>query len=85
MPKPAPAPTPAPKNPSAVAKDVQVERIGSNQYRVIERTFAVPPTSTRVLQENVTRVAAVDEVKLWRAEYAGPDGYGNAGLQTSQS
>lgn len=63
-----------------VAKDVLVERIGQNQYRVVERTFDCEPTSTRVLQENVTRVAAVDEIKIWRGEYAGPDGYGGAGL-----
>lgn len=77
---PSPTPVQRPVVPSVVAKDVVVERIGQNQYRVIERTFATLPTSTRVLQENVTRVAAVDEIKIWRGERSGPDGYAEAGL-----
>lgn len=79
---PSPTPVERPVVPSVVAKDVVVERIGNNEYRVIERTFATLPTSTRVLQHNVTRVAAVAEVKIWRAERDGPDGYANAGLVT---
>jgi len=79
---PTPTPVQRPVAPAVVAKDVVVERIGSNEYRVTERTFDVKPTSTKVLQPNVTRVAAVAEVKIWRAERDGPDGYANAGLET---
>lgn len=62
------------------AKRVVVERIGNNEYRVVEETYDCPPTSTRVLQSNVARVPAEDEVRLWLETHLGTNRFGDSGL-----
>jgi hypothetical protein len=62
------------------AKRVIVERFGNNQYRVVEEEYDCPPTSRRVLQPDVTRVPAEDEVRLWLVNHLGHNRFGDSGL-----
>jgi hypothetical protein len=62
------------------AKRVVAERLGNNEYRIIEETYDVPPTAVRVLQLCVTRVPAEDEVRLWLENHIGANRFGDSGL-----
>jgi hypothetical protein len=64
----------------APAKRVIVERLGNNRYRVVEETYDVGPSSRKVLQPEVARVPAEDEVRLWLENYLGPNRFGDSGL-----
>lgn len=62
------------------ATRVIVERLGNNEYRVVEETYDCAPTSTRVLQPRMARVPAENEVRLWLENFIGPDRFGSSGL-----
>jgi len=62
------------------ATRVVAERLGNNEYRVVEHTYDCEPTSVRVLQEKVPRVPAEDEVRLWLETHLGPNRFGDSGL-----
>lgn len=62
------------------ARRVVAERIGNNEYRVVEETYDCEPTSRRVLQPNVARVPAEDEVRLYLETQLGPNRFGDSGL-----
>ena len=73
--KPAPAPRTHPP-----ARRVIAERLGNNSYRIVEETYDVAPTSRRVLQPDVARVPAEDEVRLWLENYLGHNRFADSGL-----
>lgn len=87
-PKPAAKVVPPPKPPVRTsapvehgpARRVVVERFGHNQYRVVELTYAGPPVMRKVLQANVSRVPAEDEVRIWLETFLGDNRFGDSGL-----
>ena len=61
---------------------VRVMRMGNNSYRVVEETYSGPPTTVRTLQDNVDRVTAELEVRLWNENVnLGPQRFGQSGLE----
>lgn len=62
------------------AKRVVAQRMGNNEYRIIEEEYDCPPTSVRVLQPKTERVPAEDEVRIWNETHLGVDRFGSSGL-----
>ena len=62
------------------ARRVIAERFGNNQYRVVEEEYACEPTSRRILQPDVARVPAEDEVRLYLENHMGHNRFGDSGL-----
>jgi len=63
------------------AKRIRVERLGNNQYRVVEDIYEGAPTRTVVQRENVSYGQAHSEVKLYWANALGFNGLGDSGLE----
>lgn len=63
------------------ARRIRVERLGNNQYRVVEDIYEAPPTRTVVQRENVPYAVAHSEVKLFWANALGLNGLGDSGLE----
>lgn len=63
------------------AKRIRVERLGNNQYRLVEDIYEGPPTRTVVQRENVSYAQAHAEVKLYWANALGFNGLGDSGLE----
>ncbi len=69
-----------PASPPVLA--VKVVRMGNNSYRVVEETYAGPPTTTRTLLNDVDRVTAELEVRLWNENVnMGPNRFGQSGIE----
>jgi len=81
MTKPATAPTPKQaKSTAPPVKRIRAEQIGFNRWRLVEETYACPPTSTKVLQASCTRVSAEDRVRIYLEEQLGLNRFGDSGL-----
>lgn len=85
MPKPATARAPeavkpTPKYDGPPVKRVRAIRMGSNDYTIVEETFAGPPVEVRVLKEKSPRVPAEDRVRLYNEEWLGLNRFGSSGL-----
>lgn len=62
------------------AKRVRAIQNGSNDYTLVEETFAGPPTSVKVLKEKCARVPAEDRVRIYNEEWLGLNRFGESGL-----
>ena len=84
MSKPATAPAPKstqPAKPTAPpAKRIRAEQVGFNKWRLVEETYACPPTSVKVLHEGCPRVSAEDRVRIYLEEALGLNRFGDSGL-----
>jgi hypothetical protein len=85
MTKPATAPTPKtaqPTKPTAPpARRIRAEQVGFNKWRLVEETYACPPTSTKVLVSSCTRVSAEDRVRIFLETALGLNRFGDSGLE----
>ncbi len=83
MPKPAtarPDVKPAPKYDGPPVKRIRAIQVASNDYTLIEETFAGPPVSVTVLKEHSARVPAEERVRLWNENWMGHNRFGSSGL-----
>lgn len=85
MPKPATAriQKDAPKEPKydgPPVKRIRAIQVGSDNYTLIEETFAGPPVEVKVLKEKCFRVSAEDRVRLYLEEKLGHNRFGDSGL-----
>lgn len=83
MPKPATARPPevrSQKYDGPPVKRIRAIQKGSNDYTLVEETFAGPPVEVRVLKERSPRVPAEDRVRLYNEEWLGLNRFGSSGL-----
>ncbi len=81
MSKPATAnPKQQPKYEGPPVKRIRAIQVSSDNYTLIEETFAGPPTETKVLKEKCFRVSAEDRVRLYLEERLGLNRFGDSGL-----
>ncbi len=84
MPKPAtarpPESKPTPKYDGPPVKRIRAIQVASNDYTLIEETFAGPPVSVVVLKEHSARVPAEERVRLYNEEWLGLNRFGASGL-----
>lgn len=67
---------------STVIRDVKAIQLSSNHYAVVELAFDVVSQrlEVKVLQKDVARVPAEDEVRLWYENHIGHNRFGGSGL-----
>ena len=83
MSKPTTAPLPLKQPPAYAgppAKRVRAIQRGSNDYVIIEETFAGPPVSVVVLKDGCPRISAEDRVRLYLETAMGINRFGDSGL-----
>lgn len=79
MPKPTTA-RPEAKYTAPPAKRIRAERLGNNEYRLIEEVWETPPTSTKVLHPKCSGIGAQERVRLWMHEHVGGNFFADSGL-----
>ena len=71
---------PTPKYDGPPVKRIRAIQVASNNYTLIEETFAGPPVSTVVLKEKSARVPAEERVRLYNEDWMGLNRFGSSGL-----
>lgn len=79
MAKPTTAVTPT-KYDGPPVKRIRAIQNASNDYTLVEETFAGPPASVRVIKEHCPRISAEDRARLYNEEWLGPNRFGSSGL-----
>ncbi len=84
MPKPAtaraPEAKPTPKYDGPPTRRIRAIQVASNDYTLIEETFAGPPVSVKILKEHSARVPAEERVRLFNETWLGFNRFGESGL-----